>query len=118
MNRKLRGIYPDAPFIPYSATAALAPVLSPDMTVVEIGAGMSTPWLATRVQRVVSYEWHEGWYERVKQELDRRGLRNVDLRRCFGHEQMNFEDFDEGTWILASSMGARALNASSIFGRS
>src|SRR5690606_402782 len=38
INRKLYNAYPDRPFIPYCAIDALAPLLSKDMAVVEIGA--------------------------------------------------------------------------------
>lgn len=97
IKRKLLNAYPDAPFIPYSAAAALAPELSQDKTVVEIGSGMSTPWLASRAHWVVSYEWDRDWYSRIQHELRRRGLGNVDLRFCVGHEQIGFEDIDDSS---------------------
>jgi predicted O-methyltransferase YrrM len=101
IRRKLSDVYPDEPFIPYSATATLATLLSPKHKVVEVGAGMSTTWLAARVDSVVSYEWDEDWYRRVISALDDRGLRNVEVRLCRGHEKMGFDDFGTASVDMA-----------------
>lgn len=90
LRRKLFDTYPDMPFIPYSAAAALPAFLSRDMNVVEVGAGMSTPWLATRVRHVVSYDWNETWFAFMQRELRTRGIRNVDLHLCTGYENSLF----------------------------
>ena len=48
LRRKLIGSYPDAPFIPYCAAAALPALLARDMNLVEVGAGddgEGVPWV-------------------------------------------------------------------------
>jgi predicted O-methyltransferase YrrM len=92
INRKLFDTYPDAPFIPYDAATELLALLSKDQTVVEVGAGTSTTWLAKRVHRVTSYEWNKTWHEFVVREISSLGLSNVDLRYCVGHEEIAFDD--------------------------
>jgi predicted O-methyltransferase YrrM len=95
LRRKLIGSYPDEPFIPYCAAAELPTLLSRDMNVVEVGAGMSTPWLAARVGHVTSYDWNEVWFAFMQSELQRRGIHNVDLRLCTGNEPSLFADVRE-----------------------
>jgi len=62
---------------------------------------MSTLWLAERAEWVQSYEWDHGWYSLLRFELDRRGMSNVNLRYCRGHELMNFNDVPESSVDLA-----------------
>ncbi len=95
INRKLYNAYPDRPFIPYCAIDALAPLLSKDMAVVEIGAGMSTLWLAERTRRVTSYEWDPAWLATVKQQAAHRHLDNIDVRLCPEGDPMAFADIPQ-----------------------
>ena len=101
VSRKAFNIHPQKLFIPYSAAAALQDIISSSQVVVEVGAGMSTLWLASRVGKVVSFEWDPEWYGRIKGELARQRLSNVDLRLCEGHEQMGFRDVKESSVDLA-----------------
>ena len=101
VSRKTFNIHPQKPFIPYSAVAALQDVISSSQIVVEVGSGMSTLWLGSRVRKVVSFEWNPEWYGRIKSELARKRLSNVDLRLCVGHEQMGFREVKESSVDLA-----------------
>ena len=51
------------PWLSKRATAILASYISPEMQVIEFGAGGSTLWLAERVKQVVSYEPNFEWYD-------------------------------------------------------
>jgi hypothetical protein len=46
--RKYFKIYPNLPWISFSAFQRLDEVIKPDWNILEIGAGMSTIWLAKR----------------------------------------------------------------------
>lgn len=80
LTKRLLGWRPSQPMISYRAQRVLASRLKPDSLVVEFGSGMSTPWLAARCGRLISFEDHPGWAKRVQAMLARRGLNNVDYR--------------------------------------
>ena len=101
LERKAFGRHPEMPFIPYFAIDALDRLVKPEYRIVEIGAGMSTLWLAERAALVQSYEWDEGWYSLLSAELEKRKASNVILRRCRGHEFMGFTDIVDGSVDLA-----------------
>jgi predicted O-methyltransferase YrrM len=65
------------PWISWGAIEALDCELSPTMSVFEYGTGGSTVFLASRCKDVTSIEEDEAWFESTKEELDRRGLVNV-----------------------------------------
>lgn len=48
-------------------------------TVLELGSGASTPWLASRAAHVVSLEHDSEWHRRTAVRLEARGLENWDL---------------------------------------
>jgi predicted O-methyltransferase YrrM len=50
------------------------------MTGVEFGSGRSTAWFARRLARLTSVEHDPGWHEKVKADLERGGIGNVDYR--------------------------------------
>jgi len=81
--RDLMLINNEQPWIEPSATDFLKQNLKKDMTVLEIGAGSSTIWLAKRVAKVVSFENNPVWYNVIHDELSAQGLTdNVDLNYC------------------------------------
>ena len=73
------GRRPELPWIPYPAIHALARQLPPNAHALEIGAGMSTLWLAGRCAAVFSIEADAQWFERLRDELARRRLSHVRL---------------------------------------
>lgn len=78
--KRLFGWRPRRPMISYRAQRVLAARLKPDSLAVEFGSGMSTPWLAVRCGRLVSFEDHPGWAERVRRMLAGSAIDNVDYR--------------------------------------
>jgi hypothetical protein len=77
--RARRGPTPERPWIVPAAIGWLRRRICSDWTVLELGAGRSTPWLAKRAGSVLSLEdnpyWHEVTAERLREET-----LEVDLR--------------------------------------
>jgi predicted O-methyltransferase YrrM len=71
---------PDKPWLTPKAVEFLDRVLTRDMTGLEFGSGRSTAWFAARLRRLTSVEHYSVWYDRVKADLERQGLGNVDYR--------------------------------------
>ena len=67
-----------------------------DWSVLELGAGRSTVWLARRAGRVTSLEDNEFWAEETQSRLHELGLENVEFRRlpveAFGAEVGSLPD--------------------------
>jgi ubiquinone/menaquinone biosynthesis C-methylase UbiE len=78
--RARRGVTPERPWIVPAAIAWLGRRLRSDWSVLELGAGRSTPWLARHAGRVISFEDNEFWAEWTLGRLRELGLENVDLR--------------------------------------
>jgi predicted O-methyltransferase YrrM len=81
-RRRLTGMRPGLPWIPYPAIRALEGLLTADSSVLEFGAGMSTAWFGLRAAQVRSIESDRKWYEIVLRQLASRGLVNVELSLC------------------------------------
>lgn len=69
------------PWMSYAVIDFLNARIGPSWTVHEYGSGGSTVFLAQRAARVVSVESSPEWYHRVRRELQRLELHNVDLRQ-------------------------------------
>ncbi|WP_167459514.1 O-methyltransferase [Pedobacter jejuensis] len=67
------------PWIPFSAVSKIESIIKPSWKVLEIGAGMSTIWLAKNVFSVVSIEADKNWINRIQENLDKHQLKNVKL---------------------------------------
>lgn len=78
------------PWIPISATTAIAKVIQPRWVCWEIGAGMSTLWLSKRVAHLTSIEANKDWFDRLSAIIAERNIRNIDLR----HNWTSMNDFD------------------------
>jgi SAM-dependent methyltransferase len=78
--RARTGRVPERPWIVPAAVGWLGRRLRSDWTVLELGSGRSTVWLARRAGRVISLEDNEYWYPRTRERLGAAGLENVDLR--------------------------------------
>jgi predicted O-methyltransferase YrrM len=70
----------DKPWLTPGAVEFCAANLRPHMIGVEFGSGRSTAWFARQLARLTSVEHDPDWYARVKADLDRAGLANVDYR--------------------------------------
>lgn len=73
-------MHPDHPWLTRAAIEWLDRHLSTSMNGFEWGSGTGTPWLARRTGTLVSVEHDPIWAERVRTDLARAGLRNVELR--------------------------------------
>jgi hypothetical protein len=71
---------PDRPWLCPGTVRFCEGALTAAMTGVEFGSGRSTAWFARRLRHLTSVEHHPGWYSRVRDDLDRAGLSNVDYR--------------------------------------
>lgn len=78
--RARRGSIPERPWIVPAAIGFLRRRIRSHWSVLELGAGRSTPWFARRAGRVISLEDNEFWHRWVGDELEQAGLANVDLR--------------------------------------
>jgi SAM-dependent methyltransferase len=74
------GSTPDRPWIVPAAIGFLRRRMRSDWSVLELGAGRSTPWFARRAARVISVEDNEFWHGWVRARLDEERLHNVELR--------------------------------------
>jgi len=78
--RARRGQTPERPWIVPSAIGWLRRRIRSDWSVLELGAGRSTIWLAQRAGRVVSFEDNEFWVDHIRGRLVELGLEGVKLR--------------------------------------
>jgi SAM-dependent methyltransferase len=78
--RARRGQTPERPWIVPSTIGWLRRRIRRDWSVLELGAGRSTPWLGRRAGSVLSFEDNEFWYGHTRERLAEAGLANVDLR--------------------------------------
>src|SRR5262249_59261987 len=78
--RARRGAEPQRPWIVPAAIGWLGRRIRSDWSVLELGAGRSTPWLARRAGIVLSFEDNEFWHQQASERLAELDLINVDLR--------------------------------------
>jgi predicted O-methyltransferase YrrM len=79
--RARRGRMPERPWIVPAAIGFLRRRIRSDWSVLELGAGRSTPWFARRAGTVLSFEDNEFWVDQTRDQLRELGLSNVDLRQ-------------------------------------
>jgi len=68
------------PWIESGAIRMMEERLNGDSRILEIGAGSSTIWFASRTPLLTSFESNEVWYNIVKDELELSGMNGIDLR--------------------------------------
>lgn len=109
VRRRCFGQYPEVPWIPFAAIRCLERELGEDAVAWEIGAGMSTLWLARHAARVVSIEASSTWHSKLHEILRERGIANVDLRYEWKADRMSsFDDVaDESLDLLFVDGGPR-----------
>jgi predicted O-methyltransferase YrrM len=73
---------PSAPWISRTMAEILEGWLKPGDRGIEWGSGRSTVWFAERVGYLVSVEHNPVWYRRVRAELERKRLQNVEYHLC------------------------------------
>ncbi len=82
---------PKLPWLTSSAIGFLDDFLKKSDSGVEFGSGRSTLWLSSRIKSLTSVEHYEGWYNKVKELLRERDIKNINLLfrpqdECFDEE--------------------------------
>lgn len=72
-------LHPHQPWLTKDAIALLENRLRPEYVGLEWGAGRSTLWFAKRLASLTSIEHNEDWLQKVKADLESRGVDNVKL---------------------------------------
>lgn len=70
----------DSPWFNAEAVGALERIINSETRVLELGAGASTAWLASRARCVTSFENDDGWRAEVYRRLQDAEVTNVELR--------------------------------------
>jgi predicted O-methyltransferase YrrM len=92
--RARRGATPERPWIVPASIGWLRRRIRSDWSILELGAGRSTPWFARRAGGVISFEDNEVWAEHVRGRLNELALENVELR------QLPIEEFAAAVEVL------------------
>lgn len=72
----------NAPWLAPETIQFLNNNLTSEMIGLEYGSGFSTIFLCERSKHIVSIEHHEEWYEKIKNILEERGVKNVEYVYC------------------------------------
>lgn len=87
--------------MPFDVIPRLTVIVHGRARVWEIGAGMSTLWLAKHAGQVTSIEASREWFDQLTGILAQRGLKNVDLRYEWVADKMaNFDELPDGSLDL------------------
>lgn len=68
------------PWLVHEAIIFLEAILTKKSLVLETGSGASTIWFANRARSVLSFEHNKTWYKNVKETLEHKGIKNVELK--------------------------------------
>lgn len=88
------------PWFAWTAIEFLDRHVQSAMTIFEYGSGGSTFYLACRAASVQSVEDDAGWHARVRQQLEARGIGNVDLRLC-PYDFVRADRFEDSDYLQA-----------------
>ena len=83
------------PFYTPQSLEVLNSLIQPHWKVLEYGSGHSTIWYAERVNKVVSVEHNQTWYNIISKEAAKKNLVNLDYKlvdRPYNHICNQFED--------------------------
>jgi predicted O-methyltransferase YrrM len=75
------GQTPERPWIVPAAVGWLRRRARRDWSVLELGSGRSTVWLARRCRHVLAFEDDEHWVVRARELLDEAGIDNAEIRQ-------------------------------------
>jgi len=78
-KRGWRTIEYEYPWITPGSIEHLEKTLTPDLDVIEFGAGGSTLFFARRCRSVLSFEANQTWYDKVVKFRDKRKLSNIEI---------------------------------------
>ena len=66
------------PWLTFSSIAIIKKIITPDMTVFEYGSGGSTLFWSSHVKKVISVEHNKEWHFKIKEELLKEKIDNVE----------------------------------------
>lgn len=72
--------HPEAPWLTNTAISILSNYLKKTDIGIEWGAGRSTVWIGSRIQKLTSIESDLDWYQKVQLKIENLGLDNLDLK--------------------------------------
>ena len=98
---RITGARPVRPWWPMPVIPLIDDLINKDMDVVEFGSGNSTVWLAERARTVLAIESHDMWHNKVRSELETRGLSNASVVLRCGEEYHTFHTQDPEYFDLA-----------------
>lgn len=70
--------YPDRPWTTPVSILFFDKALNKEMVGLEYGSGRSTMYFASKLKKLVSIEHYEGWYDKVKKQLEDNQIKNVE----------------------------------------
>jgi hypothetical protein len=95
--------YPDRPSLTPDAVRELEERLQPDHVGAEWGSGNSTRWFAARTRHLTSFETDGQYFPRVRQALERSGLRNVAYQLVPFDDSEDEDAMHASEWVAAAS---------------
>jgi precorrin-6B methylase 2 len=106
------------PWLNRDAISFLENFLKKDMTVIEYGSGTSTSWIAQRVGKVYTVEDNDIWIDLVKQDLEEKGLNNVEIIKSlspYKTSENNLKNIS-ADFVLVDGITAESRYPSATFG--
>lgn len=70
--------HPNDPWFPKAAVTIIGKLLRPSDVGLEFGSGRSTLWLAEKMSKLISVESDEGWFRKISEVMNKRGVKNVE----------------------------------------
>jgi len=107
-------IHDKHPFFHRESVEFLSSIIKPDWLVLETGCGSSTIWFSSKAKSVVSFEHSEIWYDRVKELIEVKGIKNIDLRLLPDYPKKGVWGFKVNEFDLVSIDGSRKSRVISV----
>lgn len=84
--------YPNRPWTTPASILFFDRVLTKEMIGLEYGSGRSTLYFAKKLKQLVSIEHYEGWYNKVKKQLQAKHITNVDYHLILKLDSLDSKD--------------------------
>ncbi len=102
---------PQAPWLTPRAIEYLEEALQPGFIGLEYGSGRSTTWFAQRVNNLISVEHNIEWYNRVKSDIEKCHINNVQYH-CFSKpdNSLNLQTALTSEYVQATAIQENTLD--------